>query len=223
MSRIPRSRTSSSSDVPSDSSTSAHDRGQVPVRDGARCWRPGVVIALITSSLVLGACGDSATVTQEFTGRLARVSEMRDSVEARVMTLRSDCENGVVHDPYCYNGETWYADNVMGPINGWITEVEGDLTSTKSLSGISSYDADLDDGITYSQAFNDWVDSVHRYYAQGGPQGANAAPSVDEVGKVVIDLGVAAWQQYQEGQKVRVEDLKKQIGGEKYASFGSIS
>jgi hypothetical protein len=182
-----------------------------------------VVIALITSSLVLVACGDSATVTQEFTGRLARVSEMRDSVEARVMTLRSDCENGVVHDPYCYNGETWYADNVMGPINGWITEVEGDLTSTKSLSGISSYDAALDDGITYSQAFNDWVDSVHRYYAQGGPQGANAAPSVDEVGKVVIDLGVAVWQQYQEGQKVRVEDLKKQIEGEKYASFGSIS
>jgi hypothetical protein len=223
MLRIPHSRTSSRSDVSSDSSTSAHDRGQVPVSDGARRWRPGVVMALITSSLVLGACGDSATVTQEFTGRLARVSEMRDSVETRIKTLRADCEDGVVQDPYCYNGETWYTDNVMGPINGWITEVEGDLTARKSLAGISSYDADLDEGITNAQAFNDWVDGVHRLYAGGGIQGANAAPSIDEVGKVVIDLGVAVWQQYQEGQKVHVDDLKEQIEGERYASFGSVA
>jgi hypothetical protein len=81
----------------------------------------------------------------------------------------------------------------------------------------------LDEGITNAQAFDDWVDEVHHAYAGGGIQGANAAPSIDEAGEVVIDLGVAVWEQYQEGEKVRVNDLKEQIEGERYASFGSIT
>ena len=77
-----RSRISSRGDVSSDSSTPAYARAGFTLKKRRPEAGPGVVVALPTCSIVLGACGDSATVTQEFTGRLARVSEMRDSVEA---------------------------------------------------------------------------------------------------------------------------------------------
>jgi hypothetical protein len=53
-----------------------------------------VVIAFPTCSIVLGACGDSATVTQEFTGRVARVSEMRDSSDITTASIEGAFDVG---------------------------------------------------------------------------------------------------------------------------------
>jgi hypothetical protein len=186
--------------------------------------RTGSVAAFAVTAMVTAACGeDSATVTQAFTGRLAQVSDMRASVEARVDTLKQDCFEGTVpQDTYCYEGETFYADNVMGSFNAWITEVQGDLTSNGTLENVPAYDVDLQTALASAQAFNDWVDEVHRYFVQGGTAGANAAPSVEEIAGIAVDAGVAVWEQYRQGQDVRVDRLNDDIEGERFRAYRDI-
>jgi hypothetical protein len=184
---------------------------------------------LITATLVItvafaGCSADSATVTQTFTSRLAQVDDMRASVESRVITLKEGCEAGQVpQDPYCYNGETWYTDNVMGAFNGWITAVQSDLTSTGGLANVGTYDSSLQTALTNAKAFNDWVDEVHRAFVQGQSTGALGGPSLADVAKVAIDVGTAAWRQYREGQDVRVDRLKEDLEGERFTSFQAIT
>lgn len=189
--------------------------------NGLRVWW---VAAMVSTAVVFAACAaDDAKVTRAFTGRLAQVDDMRASVESRVRTLKQDCQAGTVpQDPYCYNGEIWYADNVMGAFNGWITEVQSDLTSNGSLENVGAYDFDLQAALTDAQAFNDWVDEVHRAFVQGGSTGALGGPSLEDVAKVAIDVGVAAWKQYREGQNVRVDRLKEDLEGERFLPYQAI-
>jgi hypothetical protein len=172
---------------------------------------------LLLSALLVPACGDDVTVTQSFTERLASVSEMREQVESRVLTLQADCQNGRVGEPYCYNGQTWYTDNVMAAFNGWISRAQSDLTASGGLENLTAYDADLESALRNGELFNSWVDKLHS--ASVPPQGAFGAPSAGELGEVLIKLGVAVWEQYQAGEQARIEELKQAFDGERFSSY----
>jgi hypothetical protein len=191
--------------------------------------------ALAVVALAVAACS-SPKITKAFVQRMQLVDSDRTKVEERIQILRSDCASGLLTEVYCYNGSTWYTDNVHAVFNGWLTEVEDDLVKRKSLDAVADYDADLRPAASNVQKFVDWVDTSHRKAsaqtatgaeagppAQGGAggQGAFAAPPIGELIQPISDVAKTVWTTYREGQDADVDNLKAQIEAERFRPFGS--
>jgi hypothetical protein len=180
-----------------------------------------VVLAI---GIVLGAVAcakEDPTITRAFTARMQVVDEDRARVEDRVTILKADCAQGHIGEPYCSNGRSWYTDNVLTAFNGWITAVQSDLTKNSSLENVTTYDSQLARARANAKAFNTWVDKLHE--SQGPElQGANAAPGAAELIPPLAEAAATIWQQYQAGEKAKLDALKSQMDTERFRSFTTI-
>jgi hypothetical protein len=182
----------------------------------------GIILLITPVLLALSSCTKNVEITQEFTHRMAASDEERTRVQARANTLKQDCEQGLAQEPYCYNGETWYTDQVMAKFNGWITALQNDLVETNSLSNVPSYDPDYRAAYQNAESFTKWVDQVHRSFIGQTSQGANAAPTLVEAIPPIVEAATAVWKEYREGQQAQVDRVKASMEEQKFPAYGAI-
>lgn len=187
--------------------------------------RPLPIVLGLIVVLTLSACGSDAEITAAFTSRMQSVAEARTTVESRVQTLSSDCEQQRLREvPYCFNGRTFYADDIQADINGWLAAVVADLRTNGSLENIASHDSTLQRALSNAEAFNTWVDELHRFVQQQSePQGANAAPQMGELIPPIAEAAATVWQAYRDGEAEKVDALVSHIEQQRFATFSEVA